>query len=144
MWNTSIRYNIHVHVSLVGHAACHNKTCFWGLYGQHNLQHGQLMTTEVKHWIYVVSNIGPTSPLWAELRCSNVCFQRNANELSDVGTPLGQRTISLAQCWAYVGYTLISTSDQRRPYEQNYLVPMLVFKQIEHVEEFEVGHHGWY
>jgi len=56
-----------------------------------------------------------------------VDVQRSANELIHVGTTLGQHTISLAQCWAYVGYTLFATLSQRRTYEQNYVVSMLVF-----------------
>ena len=79
-----------MHCAIIKHNSCF--ICFWGLYGQHNLQHGQLMTTEAKRWIYFVSNIRPTSPLWADLRCSNVCFQPSANVGSTyyiIGTMLG-------------------------------------------------------
>ena len=62
------------------------------------------MQTEAKRWIYLVSNIGPTSRLWAELRCSNVGFQRSANELIDVRPTLGQH---MHVCWDIV--TIVST-----------------------------------
>ena len=110
---------------VIKHNSC--LICFWGLYGQYNCQ---LMTTEAKRWIYLVSNIGPTSRLWAELRCSSVGLQRRANELSDIVTTLGQHTIALAHCWRNLGYTLIPTLDQRRPYEKNYVAPMLVFNVV--------------
>ena len=44
-------------------------------------------------WIYVDSNIRPTSPLSAELRCSNVGFQRSANDTINVGPTLGQHVL---------------------------------------------------